>query len=387
MWIRERVLKEGPVSFAQFMEWALYHPTLGYYARDRKKIGREGDFYTAPSVHPVFAEVLADVAARLWEELGRPEEFVLLEWGAGEGKLARDVLGRWQAAHGELFERVKYRVVEVSASLAAVQQEQLRAFAGKVQWMSPEELRAGGPYVGVVLTNELVDAFPVHRVKAVVAGEQGEEFGFYEFEREMEDGDVGQETNGVELRELVVDWDKEKGCFAERVGEVPNGSVMEYCERYWKERAPGQVVEVGVQGIAWYRGALELLERGAALTIDYGFEAEMLHHPSRQEGTLRGFYRHQLVKEPFVHIGEMDLTYDVNLTALREAGEASGWKTEFVGTQAKFLLENGILQKLEDTRGVDPFRDPVMKRNLAIKQLILPGGMGEHFKVLLQTKR
>ncbi|ARU62185.1 hypothetical protein CBW65_15110 [Tumebacillus avium] len=354
-WIAEQIRKSGPVPFAQFMEWALYHPELGYYTGERRKFGKEGDFYTSPGVNPVFAEVLADQLAEKAGLLG-DEPFVLLEFGAGEGMLARDILNRWQAEHPALYARAEYRIVEISPTLRARQAELTQEHQGKVVWQTREEVTAGGAFAGAVLTNEFVDAFPVHRVVKQADG----------------------------MAELYVDWDGEH--FVTKTGELSTQVIGEYVDAYATAMIRGQVTEAGLAGLDWYREAVGLLRAGWIVTVDYGFDAEMLHHKSRMDGTLRGFYQHTLVDDPFAHIGEMDLTADVNFTALQQIGEQSGLETEFYGSQAKYLLQSGILQRLKDVHSADLINDPDMKRNRAIKQLIMPGGIGDHFKVLVQSR-
>jgi SAM-dependent MidA family methyltransferase len=398
-WIREQIRVNGPVDFARFMEWALYHPEHGYYTGDRRKFGKEGDFYTAPGVNPVFAEIIADDLAERLPTFGEGV-LTVIEFGAGEGKLARDLLNRWRQEHPEFYERVQYRIVEISPTL----RERQRAMVGehaeqgreKVVWQSEEDLqtegwrfeaasvkevkhantedplmsaepRTGaedqqqyeGHLIGAVVTNELVDAYPVHRVVRTADG----------------------------WDELYVGWDEENERFVSVNGPLTDPRLADGLARYATQMIVGQQAEVGLDGLDWYQRATGLLSAGVVLTIDYGFEAEMLYHPSRMKGTLRGFYQHQLVTDPFERIGEQDLTADVNFTALRETGEEAGWETAFFGSQTQYLLQAGILQRLADVRpDADPFHDPALKRNRAIRSMIMPGGMGDHFKVLLQQK-
>ncbi|MFD2170937.1 class I SAM-dependent methyltransferase [Tumebacillus lipolyticus] len=354
-WIREQIEVEVRVPFARFMEWALYHPELGYYTGEKRKFGKAGDFYTSPGINPVFAEVLADQLAEKAEQLGEGT-ISLIEFGAGEGMLARDVLDRWQSAHPVLYERVDYRIVEISPSLQQVQQEMTAAHSRKLSWTSEAELAAGAPYRGAVLTNEFVDAFPVHRVVQTKAG----------------------------YAELYVAWDRESNSFVETPAALSDHRLHAYLARYAPEMMVGQVTEVGLAGLDWYERACSLLANGSMITIDYGFDAQMLHHKSRRNGTLRGFFQHRLIEDPFANIGLQDLTTDVNFTALQELGERAAGRTEFYGSQSSYLLQAGILNRLQDVQSADLFRDPVMKRNRAIKQLILPGGIGDHFKVLVQ---
>ncbi|KEO82502.1 class I SAM-dependent methyltransferase [Tumebacillus flagellatus] len=386
--MREWFEAQGRVPFVQFMEWALYHPEWGYYTSRRKKIGKEGDFYTAPSVNPVFAEVLADEVVRM--DGGR----TVIEFGAGEGRLARDMLARFASEHPAFFAEVEYLIVEISPTLREMQRETIGEHAGNVRWMSEEELHAGGPYVGVILTNELVDAFPVHRVTRTKEGLR-EVF----VELAVEQDTAGELKPEVEARveaSGVEPADRKVGGagfeenfslrFVESLEPLSTPELAAYVDKYAPKMIVGQTIEAGLAGMEWYKRALSLLSSGHILTIDYGYEADMLHHSSRRTGTLRGFYRHTVTDDPYQHIGEQDLTADVNFSALRNLGEAAGWQTDFFGTQAKYLLQSGILTRLTNAWSADPFRDPDMKRNRAIKSLILPGGMGEHFKVLVQSR-
>ncbi|HEU4964345.1 MAG TPA: SAM-dependent methyltransferase [Bacilli bacterium] len=359
LWIKERIGEEGPVPFVKFMEWALYHPEWGYYTGERRKFGKEGDFYTSPGVNPVFAEVLADDVVRRLEPKG---DWSWIEFGAGDGRLARDVLGWLREKHPATYERLTYRIVEISPTLRKVQRETLgEELAVKVVWQTEEEVRADGPFSGVVVTNELVDAYPVHRV---VQEEQG-------------------------LLELYVDWDAEKERFRETHGSLADERLASYFATYagGSKLLRGQIAEVGLAGLDWYKQAWELLREGFVITIDYGFEADMLYHPSRKNGTLRGFARHTLTDDPYAAVGEQDLTADVNFTALRLVGEELGAATNFFGSQTKYLVEAGILYRLQDAmHASDPFSDPVLKRNRAIRSLVTPGGLGDQFKVLVQSR-
>ena len=378
-WIREQIEQKGPVPFATFMEWALYHPQWGYYTGERRKFGKAGDFFTSPGVNPVFAEVLADEIAAKWRD-----GFTVLEFGAGDGRLARDILTRWQGEAPELYAGVTYRITETSPTLRALQRETLADHLEKVTWLSEEELQAAAPYRGVVLTNELVDAFPVHRIIGQSPA-KGEEANDVEMLESQQNGSVSC-GDRVNVSEIYVTWDQDAGRFAEQIGQLSDERIAGYVQKYCPRLASGQIAEVSLAGLDWYQRALGLLAEGWIMTIDYGFEAEMMYHPSRRTGTLRGFHRHALTTDPYQHIGEQDLTADVNFTALRDIGEARGWQTVFFGAQSRYLLQAGILQRLTDTMGQDPFRDPDQKRNRAIRQLIMPGGMGDHFKVLVQHR-
>lgn len=349
--IRRRIREKKVLPFRDFMELALYCPELGYYENERHPFGKKGDFYTAPGVHPVFGETLARDLLQKWRQLGIRSPLLIVEFGAGQGTLARDILDGIRSLAPDLFPAVDYRIVEKSGRLRQLQRLALENYP--VKWLS--SLDDLGSFTGIVLSNELMDAFPVHLV----------------------------ERGGDETREIYVA--EQNGRLAECTGPLSDPRIIAYIRDYAPPLRPGQRIEVNLAALDWLREVGDSLRSGFVITIDYGDEANVLYE-GRTGGTLRAYRRHQLAPNPLEQPGEQDLTADVNFTALIRYGERLRLQPVFYGTQAQYLLQAGILENAAAETGTDPFRDGGVKRNLAIKHLILPGGMGERFKVLVQRK-
>ena len=353
-----QIKRNGPLTFEQFMEIALYHPELGYYTSGREKIGPGGDFYTGPELHPAFGRTVAEQFAEMWEVLGSPRRWHLVEYGAGTGTLAVDVLGGLRDNHTACFDGVSYTIIEISPLFVRRQQEALQkaGLFDKVAWAGCSGGERWEEAVeGIIFSNELVDAFPFHRVRA--------------------DGD--------ELREIYVDH--REGGFL----EIPGPPSLPELTRYFQEEGicleEGQTAEVNLQAGRWIQEVAGRLKRGFVLTVDYGATSAELYTPSRYHGTMRCFERHKLVDDPYAAIGRRDITASVNFSSLIRWGEQAGLKTAGLVTQADFLINTGILELI---RGNDDYRfDEKAYRDVeAVKKLILPGSMGRVFRVLIQCR-
>jgi SAM-dependent MidA family methyltransferase len=350
--IRE-ICEKGPIPFYQYHALCLYHPLYGYYNTPRQKIGKHGDFYTSPSVHPVFGETVARFLLKKWEEIGRPSIYTVVEFGAGEGSMARALLDEANRLDPPFREALRCLIVERSSHMRALQQEKLRGYP--VRWI--QSLSEIAPFEGCVLSNELIDAFPVHVVKWT-------KHGWKEWYVDVKSGRL----TGV--------W-----------GDLSAREILDYINAYIPPLAVGQVAEINQDALIWLEKTAQGLNKGHILTIDYGFEADMLYHPSRRKGTLRAFRHHQLSSDVFASPGEMDLTHDVNFSAFMQYGKTIGLDPVFFGSQAEFLVREGILDRLVNTQGRDPFADEGLKRNWAVKHLIFPGALGTAFRVLVQQRR
>lgn len=350
--IRRRIRAEGPITFAEFMEMALYHPGLGYYTRPGRGFGREGDFYTSVHVHPIFGAMLALQLREMWYALGRPRPFILVECGAGEGFLAKDILEATWRRWPEFFTALRYGIVERSPYLTSVQKERL-AGSGRPAWfesLSEAAAWAGEPLTGCLLANELIDAFPVHRVRLV----------------------------GGRMREIYVALDGER--FVEVLGELSGPELAAYFDGLSLEE--GQEAEANLEALRWLEEVAQNLARGFTLILDYGYRAEELYGPRFPRGTLMCYRKHQAGEDPYRFLGEQDLTAHVNFSALIERGRELGLKTLGFTTQMEFLLSLGILE--EAARWDEG--SARLTAQMAAKRLIMPGGMGEIFKVLIQYK-
>jgi SAM-dependent MidA family methyltransferase len=325
--LRARIRSEGPLSFHDFMEEALYHPDYGYYCSTRNPIGREGDFYTSSDLDPVFGKLLAQKFAEMAETIGvAPHEFSIVELGAGRGLLARELLKHCS---------FPYLILERSAAMQARQRENLQGT--NVTWI--EELPSG--LVGCVFSNEFFDALPVHRIV----------------------------RRGGTLREIYVTAE-----LTEIEGALQTPMDLPIAE--------GQLADISTDAAAWIRKIGSSLERGYHLAIDYGYEDREFY--ARPHGTLMCYWQHQLVENPYVRVGEQDITAHVNFSDLMRSGDPVGLQSETFTTQMDFLIQQGVLKELE---GLARVRDvEALQRIMAIKKLLLPNGMGERFKVLIQRK-
>jgi len=331
----------GWISFARYMELALYAPGLGYYSGGAAKLGKDGDFTTAPEITPLFGAALAQVAAGLMTQ-ARPQ---ILEFGAGTGKLAFDMLTEMQAM-GVAVER--YAIVELSGELRARQQETLRAFP-QVVWLDslPEA------FSGVVFGNEVLDAMPVNLVVKTAGGW---------LER------------GVALDENDKFVFRDQPCGADLARQIPEANAL----------PQGYVTEVHAQAIGFMHSLGAMLARdgnaGAAILIDYGFPAHEYYHPQRSQGTLMCHYRHHAHPDPFYLPGLQDITAHVDFTAMAQAAVDSGLEMMSYTGQAAFLLDAGIGDLLLRTPPDDAQR--YLPQANALQKLVSPAEMGELFKVL-----
>ncbi|MCX5909144.1 MAG: SAM-dependent methyltransferase [Deltaproteobacteria bacterium] len=343
------------------MDLVLYHPLHGYYPSPREKIGSHGDYYTSPGVHPVFGRLIARQLQQMWKILDRPSPFSLVEMGAGQGVLCLHILESCRGMFPSFYKALRYALVEKSGAYLEKQKDLLAEFAaaGKVEWRNPDFPLAREEIItGCILSNELIDAFPVHRVQ----------------------------REGGELMEIYVTF--RQGQFAEIPGPLSNPLLAEYLRLYGLPLEEGQRAEVNLKALEWIEGVSGILERGFVLTVDYGFEAEELYHPSRRDGTLLGYCGHRVSADPFAHIGAQDLTAHVNFSALIKRGEALGLRKVGYTEQYKFLIALGLLQELEEYEKSSAQIAVVdfLKNKLAMKNFLIPGGMGSLFKVLAQSK-
>ncbi|MDF2926402.1 MAG: SAM-dependent methyltransferase [Paenibacillaceae bacterium] len=345
------------IPFSDYMELCLYDPDWGYYMRNQVKIGKEGDFYTAAHVGSVLGEVLAGYIFKLAAPRGCPG-FAITEWGAGSGRLASQLLDAIQTRYGELYPHITYYIVEKSPYHRQIQQDQLRGHEQRVVYLDPAQADNEALYPwGMVLSNELLDAFPVHRLR--------------------------QRREG--LMELHVAWD-EKTCSPMET-ELPcdNPLLIAYLQEGSIELLDGQTAEVNLGAALWIAGQARRLGGSTLITIDYGATEEELYGSARMSGTLMCYKNHVGHENPYIYAGEQDLTAHVDFSACIRSGIAAGLKEWRLYTQKEFLLEHGILDLLQDDAANDPF-GPVARRNRAIRQLLLGDQMSELFKVLIQNK-
>ena len=352
----------GHIPFARFMDLALYHPQWGYYLAPPRRPGRTGDFLTAPETHPFFGIALARQVAECWDRLGRPAPFVVREYGAGSGALAWDIVAGLAAEAPACRAALEYRLVEPNRHRL---EQALSAFAaedlGDIVRAETFAARADRePIVGVVLANEVADAFGVHRLI----------------------------WRGDHLREEWVVWTGDR--FASREGELSPAAETANPEVMLREHgitlAEGNRIEISPAAAAWFASAARGLQRGYAIVIDYGYPAAELYRAHRLEGTVRAYRAHTVSDDPFQHVGEQDLTAHVDFSALRRAGEREGLRLAGQTNQGAFLASLGMGDLLVEL-GKDPAATApeYLAAQAAILRLIDPGGMGR-FGVLIMAR-
>jgi SAM-dependent MidA family methyltransferase len=344
----EKIRTEGPVTFEKFMEMALYEPKYGYYASDNAGIGREGDFFTSSHLHPAFGRSVGRQIREMWEFMGRPADFSVVEMGPGEGYLAKDVLG-YLGEH-ECGSCVDYRIVERNPATKQRQRGLLADFSDKVSWFaSLEEMEV---FRGCLLSNELLDAFPVHVVQ-------------------MEE----------ELKEVYVTLINND--LGEEGGPLSTGEIARYFGEMNIRLPKGYRTEVNLGVRDWLRGVDSLLREGFILTIDYGYTSREYYSEDRDRGTLVCYYRHHLSEDPFCNIGQQDITAHVNFSSLKIWGEQLGLQTAGFTSQGAFLISLGIEGEI---RSLDPHSRDFPFELARIKRLFLPQGLGESHMVMVQHK-
>ena len=313
--LREEIALHGPVTFSRFMEVALFDAARGYYATSTERPTREGDFLTAPEIHPIFGWVLARRVEALWRQLGEPGAFTLREYGAGTGTLAIALFEGLTRMGSRLTELLRYQPVDLPGQIARL--EHRLAEAGLAERI---EAAAQGRFVGCAIANEYVDALPVHRVV-------------------QEDG---------RLRELSVDW--QDGRFVVAPTDLSDGRLAAWFADAGVELADGQVAEVNLAMLDWITRLGRELERGAALVLDYGFGADDLYGGSRPTGTVRAFRAQHVSSDALTAVGHQDITAHVDFDALERGGRAAGLTVVDRSRQAEFLLANGLDEAYADAR-------------------------------------
>ena len=356
--ILARIREQGRITFAEFMEACLYEPGLGYYTSPGSKVGVTGDFYTNSNVHQVFGRLLAREIRCMWQNMGEPERFEIVEAGAGNGRLAADVLDTLAESDCRFYNAVTFRLIEAEPTLKELQREMLAAHLAKIAWSRPAELAEGRlAFSGCLYSNELVDSFPVHLV----------------------------EMTGEGLREVyVISRGDELG---ETVATLSDPALEAYLHRLGIVLHAGQRAEINLSARSWLKSVARALTRGFVMTIDYGYSAAELYAPFRLNGTLLCYYRHTIEENPYIRLGLQDMTSHVDFTTLMADGKELGLSTVFFGEQYRFLLGAGMLEELMALEARSATEEERLKHRLTLKKLMLPdGGMGDTFRVLIQAK-
>lgn len=357
--IRQYLNRAGQMTFGEYMQRALYTPNLGYYANGLPKIGAQGDFVTAPEISPLFSQCVANQTQQVLEQI--PSHKTILEFGAGRGVMARDILlhfieQEWPLEH--------YFILELSADLKAVQQQTLaqalpQAWLDKVHWLDklPES-----PIHGVILANEVLDAMPFERLHF---SEDQASMGYVIY-------DKAQAKFTWDFRPLTdPKWQKQANQLLHIIGNPTTHNP----KGYWTEIHPHIA--------PWLKSVNEVLAEGLVLLIDYGYTRQEYYQNARYMGTLRCHYQHRAHSDPFFYPGLQDITTHIDFTQVAESGFDAGFKVAGFTTQAHFLMGSGLLQAQPST-STDITEQ--LKFAQQVKTLTLPDEMGETFKVIALTK-
>lgn len=343
--IIDKIRRNGPVSFYDFMEMALYYPDCGYYTSGKNRIGENGDYYTSPCITSLLGQMLARQIEEMWCLL-KPEEFTIVEYGAGTGLLCMDIVN--QLKHNrKLYDGFQYCIIEKNFLLP---EKQILFTDEKI--IRRQSINENGKFTGCILSNEVIDNFPVHQVI-------------------MQD----------ELMEVFIDY--ENG-FAEKL-QPASEPLRNYFEEL-KIRLPKNFrTEVNLKAIEWISEITPALHKGFVITMDYGFPSAELYSSKRSSGTLVCYHKHRINFCPYIHIGQQDITTHINFSALHHWGLKNGLSLCGFTNQSSFLLSLGLcnhLRKTERTMSNQPAGD---HQKAWLLQTFLMN-MGQKIKVMIQKK-
>ncbi len=317
-------------------------------------IGRTGDFMTAPELSPILAMTMVRQATEIDAFLGHPSRFTFVEIGGGTGAFAKAFLRHCQDCVPALFERLSYCLIERSPYLKDCQAqavgEVMKSFPSpKVTWAESIEQVPEESIVGMVFSNELVDALPVHRVR--------------------------KENN--QLKEIFVDY--VDGNFIERLEPFSNPALTQYIQQHEVSVQEAQTTELHVASQDWMGHVAKVLQRGMVITIDYGHTTQDYYSPERRDGTFLCYVNHTISTNPYVRVGEQDMTAHVNFSTLATAGRVHGLMPVGLTTMTNWLMGLGVEELVAG-------KDEQSEEVKALMQLLRPQGMGKTFKVLVQRK-
>ena len=358
---------QSRISFATFMELALYHPQFGYYAAQTTQLGMGGDFVTSNHLGPDFGELLAVQLIDMWQRLERPHPYHLVEMGPGQGQLADRILNYCQRHAPDCLSALHYTLVETSPALRTIQEQRLKPWQAQsipLTWQTLADLPSAS-LVGCCFSNELVDALPVHRLTLTATG----------------------------LKEQYITLSGQANQpFAWMLGEPSTPDLPDYFERLGVSLTcppytPGFTTEVNLAAVDWLAQVTDKLQQGYILTIDYGYTADRYYSPGRSQGTLQCYTQHAHHNDPLINVGQQDITAHVDFTTLIQQGERLGLETLGYTQQGLFLMALGLgdrLNQLAQLEGRDRATlSYALQRRETLHQLISPMGLG-NFNVLVQ---
>ena len=347
------------ITFADYMTSVLYHPQHGYYASNAERISESGDFLTSPHLADDFGEMLAIQLYQIWQILGEPQLFSIVEMGAGQGLLAAQILDYASRVYPDFFQSIDYIIIETAPAMIIAQQSKLIDLP--VRWCEWTEI-SDRSIVGCFLSNELIDAFGVHQVVVV------------------ED----------KLQEVYVSIGNKDRVFTETIDELSTAKLNEYWQLNQINLLSGKYpdgyrTEVNLAALEWLEQVFEKLQRGYIISIDYGYTADRYYNPMRTQGTLQCYYQHAHHHDPYINIGNQDLTAHVDFTALQNQGELLGLQTVGFIQQGMFLMALGLGERIATISSSGGDIQSLLRRRQNLHQLIDPMGLGK-FGVLIQSQ-
>jgi SAM-dependent MidA family methyltransferase len=347
------------ITFADYMESILYHPQYGYYASNDERISESGDFLTSPHLADDFGEMLAIQLYQIWQILGEPPLFIIVEMGAGQGLLAAQILEYLSRSYPKFFRSIDYIIIETASAMMIAQQVRLKDLP--VRWCEWTEI-PNRSIVGCFLSNELIDALPVHQVVVVEA----------------------------KLQEVYVTIGDNNQTFNEKVDELSTEKLDEYWQLNQIDLLSGKYpdgyrTEVNLAALEWLEQVFKKLQRGYVISIDYGYTADRYYNPMRAQGTLQCYYQHAHHNDPYINIGNQDLTAHVDFTALQNQGELLGLQTVGFTQQGMFLMALGLGERIAAISSSGGDLQSLLHRRQSLHQLIDPMGLGK-FGVLIQNQ-
>jgi SAM-dependent MidA family methyltransferase len=347
------------INFADYMELVLYHPNHGYYASSAEQISKQGDFLTSPHLADDFGEMIAVQLHQIWQILGSPQLFSIVEIGAGQGLLAAHILNYSSRVYPDFFRSIDYLIIEAAPAMIIAQQQRLKDLP--VRWCEWNDL-VDRSIVGCFLSNELIDAFPVHQVTVVKD----------------------------RLQEVYVTNGDKNNTLTEVIGGLSTDRLTEYWQlnnvNLLNGRYPdGYRTEVNLAALEWLKQVSKKLQRGYMISIDYGYTADRYYNPMRTQGTLQCYYQHAYHNDPYINIGNQDLTAHIDFTAVQNQGELLGFHTVGFIPQGMFLMALGLSERIAAISNSSGDIASLLRRRQNLHQLIEPMGLGK-FGVLIQSQ-
>ncbi|MBI5893708.1 MAG: SAM-dependent methyltransferase [Deltaproteobacteria bacterium] len=356
--IKHKILESGKIPFRDFMQMALYTPNLGYYTSGREVWGKRGDYLTSPDIHHVFGKLICKQLFEMWQVLGEPQNFTIIEAGAGNAALSLEVIKSAKDLSSEFYKSINLIIIEINP----FQKERVKAgthpkdgwgaSVNKISWYD-SIAQIKDKITGCIISNELIDAFPVH----VIVNENGT------------------------LKEVYVSI--EDNSFIEVLDVPSNPAIEEYLKDI--SLAHGQRIEVNLEAVNYIKNAANILDKGFVITIDYGLPAKEFYETFRN-GSLLCYYKHKINDNPYNRIGFQDMTSHVDFTNLAKYGKEAWLEITGFTTQIYFLMALGILDEFKTIEDLSIKDISQIEWNQKLKELIMPGGMGSEFKVLIQHK-